>query len=150
YLHHFPEDRVLVVDNNPRRGEVGWVPGCERERHWLRAHPRVDHLANPSGPDGRLGTRTHGLGVDAGVAWCRERGVDVMVHFEPDCLVEGRTWRENLVDAIGRGAWMAGSFRKAYGPIHPTPTAWRVDELRTSFRVQDRAPDSANPRYAAL
>ena len=53
YLHHFPDDRVLVVDNNPRRGEVGWLPLCDRERHWLRSHPRVDILANPLRPSPR-------------------------------------------------------------------------------------------------
>src|SRR5262245_7759512 len=83
YLRHFPEDRVLVVDNNPRRGEVGWAPLCERERSWLRSHPRVDYLANPVVRSPIAADASHGLGIDRGLAWCRERGADVLLHFEP-------------------------------------------------------------------
>jgi hypothetical protein len=150
YLHHFPDDRVLVVDNNPRRGEVGWVPDCERERHWLKSHPRVDYLFNTLVPCRRYGDRPHGLGIDAALEWCRGRGADALLHFEPDCLVMGRRWRENLLEALARGAWMAGSVRKDYGPIHPTPSAWRVEQARTSFSGQERAPDARHPRYHSL
>src|SRR5579864_4997424 len=82
YLHHFPDDRVLVVDNNPRRGEVGWIPDCERERHWLLAQPQVDYLMNMLVPCARNGDRPHGLGVDAALDWCRQHGADVLLHFE--------------------------------------------------------------------
>ena len=73
YLEHFPADRILVVDNNPRRGEPGWDPDCERERYWLRAHPQVDHVVNTLTPCGSNGERLHGLGVDMAVQWCRDR-----------------------------------------------------------------------------
>ena len=150
YLEHFPEDRILVIDNNPRRGEPGWDPDCERERYWLRAHPRVDHVVNTLMPCGSNGERMHGLGVDLAVQWCRDRGDDVLLHFEPDCVIEGRRWRENLLRAIECGSWMAGAHRKAYGTIHPTPSAWRIDRLRTTFSGWERAADSRHPRYAEL
>ena len=150
YLHHFPDDRVLVVDNNPSRGEVGWLPWCERERHWLESHPRVDFLANPLLPSPVDGDAPHGLGMDAALDWCRERGADVLLHFEPDCVIEGCRWRENLLGAISEGAWMAGSARKAYGPIHPTPSAWRVDQVHGSFSARERAPDESHPRFHEL
>ena len=38
----FPEDRLLVVDNNPRPGETGWSAAFRRERSWLSSHPRVN------------------------------------------------------------------------------------------------------------
>ena len=41
FLAHFPDQRILVVDNNPRPGEHGWQPQCEEERKWLAAHPGV-------------------------------------------------------------------------------------------------------------
>jgi hypothetical protein len=150
YLEHFPEDRILVVDNNPRRGEPGWDPDCERERSWLRAHPRVDHAVNTlvACPDN--GERMHGLGIDLAVQWCRDRGVDVLVHFEPDCVITGRRWRENLLRAIECGSLMAGAHRHWYGTIHPTPSAWRIDRLRTTFGSFERAEDSCHPRYAEL
>jgi hypothetical protein len=150
YLEHFPEDRILVVDNNPRRGEPGWDPDCERERYWLRAHSRVDHVVNTLTPCDINGERPHGHGVELAVQWCRDRRADVLIHFEPDCVIEGRRWRENLLQAIECGAWMAGAHRKAYGAIHPTPSAWRVDRLRTTFSGWARAADSRHPRYAKL
>src|SRR5262245_65863364 len=87
YLEHFPNDRLLVVDNNPRRGEAGWMPACARERAWLAAHPGVVLVDNPAPPDGVLRNRTHGAGMDVALAWCQSAGSRVMVHFEPDCLV---------------------------------------------------------------
>jgi hypothetical protein len=150
YLEHFPEDRILVVDNNPRRGEPGWDSDCERERYWLRAHPRVDHVVNTLVPCGFNGERLHGHGVELAVQWCRDRGAEVLVHFEPDCVIEGRRWRDNLLQAIESGSWMAGAHRKAWGSIHPTPSAWRIDRLRVTFCGWERDADSRHPRYAEL
>jgi len=73
-----------------------------------------------------------------------------MLHIEPDCLVTGRAWRENLLRAIDRGAWMAGAHKKAWGPIHPTPSAWLVREVRTSFKEQPRNQGVAHPRCGEL
>ena len=149
YLDAFPEDRVLVVDNNPVRGEPGWGQDCERERFWLAAHPKIILVPNRA-PPGRITGRTHGEALNVAVEWCRGQGADVLVHFEPDCLVTGRRWRENLLDALERGAWMAGSHRKPWGSIHPTPSAWRVAELRATFEGQPRARDRPHARYAEL
>lgn len=150
YLEAFPEDRLLVVDNNPRPGEPGWRIECDRERLWLAAHPAVDLVENRARPDLQDGRRTHGSGIDAALAWCRKRGVDVLVHFEPDCLITGRQWRQNLLDAIAQGAWMAGTHRKVYGVIHPTASAWRVDKVQASFRPTPRAADVRNTRFGEL
>jgi len=144
FHRHFPGDMVLVVDNNPGRGEPGWTPDCDAERSWLRAQPDVLLLKN-DGPG-----KGHGAGVDRAVAWCREGGVELMLHFEPDCLVTGRRWYDALRAAVDRGAWMAGSHRKRYGPIHPTPSLWRVDRIATSFEVQPRGADARHPLFHQL
>jgi hypothetical protein len=152
YLHHFPGERILVVDNNPPRGERGWFPHCEEERDWLAAHPGVLVVDGPKGPQDRLadGRPEHGAGLDAALAWCRRNGARVLLHFEPDCLVSGRGWRDNLLDALDRGAWMAGGCRQSHGATHPTPTAWRVDEVRASFRIRPWAEDQPRPAFAEL
>jgi hypothetical protein len=151
YLEYFPEDRLLVVDNNPRRGEEGWLPECTREREWLAAHPGVVLIDNPAPPDGLLKNRTHGAGMDLALAWCRRHGTRVMVHLEPDCLVAGRSWRDNLLRALNRGAWMAGGVRQCHGPIHPTPTAWRVDAVRASFTITPwEGSDERHARFGEL
>jgi hypothetical protein len=151
YLAHFPEDRLVVVDNNPRRGEEGWLPECDRERAWLAVHPGVILIDNAATPDGLLMNRTHGAGMDLALAWCRRRRARVMMHFEPDCLVGGRQWRDNLLGALERGAWMAGGVRQCHGPVHPTPTAWRVDEVRASFTITPwKGGDEKHARFADL
>jgi hypothetical protein len=149
YLEHFPGDRLLVVNNNPRRGELGWYPYCEEERDWLASHPGVLLLDNPRLPGSMSpnGWLEHGTGIDAAVSWCRTHGVRVMVHLEPDCLVTGRQWRENLLEALARGAWMAGSHCQSHGPIHPTPSAWLVAEIRTSFRPGSWAGEEDDPQF---
>jgi hypothetical protein len=151
YLEHFPEDRVLVVDNNPVRGEPGWAPDCEAERAWLADHPAVVVVDNPVSPGDLPWGRTHGAGIDRALAWCRANGGRVLIHFEPDCLIRGRRWRDNLVGALAAGAWMAGSFRQRHGPIHPTPSAWLVAEVRASFSIHAwGGPDEAHPRFPEL
>jgi hypothetical protein len=150
YLELFPGDRLLVVNNNPRRGEPGWYPYCEGERAWLVSHPGVILIDNPRHgplPDGRL---DHGGGMDVALAWAREHGAGVLVHLEPDCLITGRQWRENLLRALAQGAWMAGGLRQSHGPIHPTPSAWRVAEVRASFRIGSWAEEERHPRFAEL
>jgi hypothetical protein len=74
-----------------------------------------------------------------------------VILLEPDCLVSGAVWRHNLLKALDQGAWMAGGFRQKHGPIHITPSAWLVNEVRASFRAwQWRAPDEAHPRFREL
>jgi hypothetical protein len=150
YLSQFPADRILVVDNNPQPGETGWSASCRRERRWLYSHPKLDVIHRQANCPGVPAPRTHGDGMDLALAWCRSRGADVMLHFEPDCLMTGRAWRENLVAAIENGAWMAGAYRKPWGPIHPTPSAWLVREVRTSFAIQSRPQPEFLPRLSEL
>ncbi len=147
YLAHFPEDRLLVVDNNPQPGETGWSSALRRERRWLSSHPRVDLIDDRGTFPGILTRRSHGAGMDVALDWCRRRGADVLLHIEPDCLISGREWRAHLLRAIEQGAWMAGAHKKPWGPIHPTPSAWLVQEARTSFKVQPKAEDLNHPRF---
>ena len=115
YLSQFPDDRILVVDNNPQPGETGWSATCRRERRWLYSHPKLDVIYRRTHCIGIPAQRTHGDGMDLALQWCRSRGADIMLHFEPDCLVTGRDWRLNLVSAIEQGAWMAGAGPEAVG-----------------------------------
>jgi hypothetical protein len=147
YLEHFPNDRMLVVDNNPRRGEVGWEPHCDDERHWLANHPNVELLERPTAGRAEIDEQTHGAGIDRALEWCRQRSIPVALLLEPDCWVTGRAWRDNLERAIDAGAWMAGCDRRSHGPIHLTPSAWVVGEVRASFRVQLLGADTEHPQF---
>ncbi|HUY32310.1 MAG TPA: hypothetical protein VMV69_05980 [Pirellulales bacterium] len=144
YHRHFPHDRVVVVDNNPRPGEPGWEPACDTERDWLRSCSDVTLLSN-DGPDKR-----HGAGIDVALDHCRTIGAEIMLHFEPDCLVTGSDWYEELWRPLNGGAWMAGNHCKLYGPIHPTPSMWRIDRVAGSFVDRPRGADADHPRFAEL
>ena len=108
------------------------------------SQPRVILVHNP-GPD-----RTHGAGLDLALQWCRERGAEAMLHFEPDCYITGAEWYRELIAAVEHGAWMATTFRKSWGPLHPCPSIWNVREVRASFRRADGRPEAAHPRFAEL
>jgi len=73
-----------------------------------------------------------------------------MLHFEPDCLIDGVEWVNKLLEATEKGIWMAGSHRKWYGPIHPTPSIWNLDQIRASFVEQPRGSDVHHPRFHKL
>ncbi len=144
FRKHFPSWQVLIIDNNPVMGEARWHEDHETERLWIRSQPGVIVVPNP-GP-----LRTHGAAIDAAVEWCRRHQTEFLLHLEPDCLISGARWYENLCRGMDSGAWMAGSHRKEYGPIHPTPSLWRVAEIRSSFDYANRLPDEEHSRFFEL
>lgn len=144
YLRCFPDDRVLVIDNNPREHEPGWQPACEEERAWLAKHGGIV-LVEHSGPD-----RRHGAAIDCALRYCRQNSGDVLLLFEPDCLITGTTWYELLRRPMLDGAWMSGMVRQMYGPLHPCPSMWRVNHDWASFVDQSRGADVEHPRFGEL
>ena len=144
YRRHFPDGMILVVDNNPKPGAPGWEPECEEERAWLRSLPDILLVENPRP------RKKHGAALDLAASWCRENGYEFLLAFEPDCLITGRRWFEELWAAVARGAWMAGAHKKAYGPIHPCPSLWRVARIQASFDNRVRGEDEQHPRFREL
>ncbi len=143
YLRQWPDESVLVIDNNPSPQERGWSPIIDSERVWLDQQSNVVRVFNS-------GRRGHGDGMDMGLEWCRDHGIDVIVHFEPDCVIRGTEWRDRLLGALENGAEMAGAHRYAFGPIHPCPSAWRTDVDWPSFRSHQRSEDEKHPRFREL
>jgi len=141
---HFPHFRVLVVDNNPREDEPDFFPIHAEERDWLQQHPFLIVIEQPHQP------RTHGRAIDCGLQWCRDHHIDCMLHLEPDCVITGTRWYENLCQGLDRGASMSGSHRKLYGPIHPTPSLWRVQDCHTTFDSCERAADEQHPKFSEV
>lgn len=144
FRKQFPDWPLLVVDNNPSPGEPEYTGESEEEREWLHAQQGLIILPNEVLP------RTHGGGLDLALDWCRRNARTTMLHFEPDCLIFGETWVNALLAALESGAWMAGLFRSSYGPIHPTPSAWRVDQVAGSFQAQPRGAEELHPRFSEL
>jgi hypothetical protein len=45
---------------------------------------------------------------------------------------------------------MSGSLRRFYGPIHPTPSAWRTDVAWSTFSHCPREKDAQHPQFDEL
>lgn len=129
---HFPDNPIVVIDHNDN----------EEERAFLEQH-NVEIIRGERGA-------SHGKGIDVAVTWCREHNKQFMMHLEPDCLVYGRSWFEQLWYGIGKGNWMAGLFQHAYGPIHPCPSLWVVDRIPGTFEITPKDKDVFHPKYSTF
>ena len=140
FHQHFPDETLIVVDNN--RSESA---DAAREHQYLRERSFCTLIMPEASSD-----RSHGAGIDSAVLWCRSNQIRYLVHFEPDCLILGRKWYVELKQALKAGNSMAGSHRKSYGPIHPTPSIWDLSFTHSSFRQAVRGNDEAHPRFHEL
>ena len=131
YKKHFKEQLLVVNNSNdPAESQFARDQGCiviENKGH-----------------------TQHGDGLDRALKWCKSNRKDGMIAIEPDCLVKGRRWYEALARAIEGGYWMAGLFKRSHGPIHPCPSAWRVDKVRHSFNTVPKGADIHHPRFLEL
>lgn len=144
FQEYFPDQQLVVIDNNPPADHSEWLPRCAEEQAWLRSQSDLIVIKNP-GCD-----RSPGHGIDQGLQHCREQGHEFLVHLEPDCLISGRRWLDTLLEPCRQGAWMSGSHRRFYGPIHPTPSVWRTDVPWASFAHCHRQEDVFHPRFQEL
>ena len=139
----FPNDTILVIDNNPNEGSKEWSDICRIEATWVKSYQNCLYRVSA------IPQKRHGLAMDQAAKITREQGFTHMLHIEPDCLITGTCWFNNLTEGI-RNNWMVGFHLKNYGPIHPTPSMWEVKEIKTSFEVQSRSEDEKHPRFHEL
>jgi hypothetical protein len=107
YRRQFPHEHLLIVDNN----DPDYVEGS-----LLAKEPNVTLIRGK-------GTR-HGDGMNAALAWCREKGIPIMVHIEPDMLFLHRQWKIDLLAGVRDGYELVGTHKTEYGPVHPAASAW--------------------------
>src|SRR4030095_11562616 len=97
-----------------------WEACVAEERQWLQQQSWLIVIDNPligGVPEGP--PFSHGSALDHARSWCVTNNIDTMVIFEPDCVVRGRAWFEDLVNAVAGGAWMAGILKTPFGPLKP-------------------------------
>jgi len=155
FSRHFPEERLLVVDNNPlpeqvfkRRTLFNWVPNVDDERNWLKRRqdiiiirPNIEKIDVPL---------FHGDGLNCARKWCLRNGYDAMCHFEPDCLIRGRDWYIRLRQGIDRN-WMCGLYKRAGHGIAPCPCLWMLEPTKhIDFNVQPKRGDVNDLQYEEL
>jgi hypothetical protein len=96
------------------------------------------------------GRRSHGAAMDYAAEWLRAHNYEYMLHIEPDCFISGVAWWHELNSAINNNCAMSAIYAKPYGPLHPTPSLWRLKDISGSFRAQYRGADQQHPRYNEL
>ena len=147
FRRFFPDSPILIIDNNLDFGLPGYDSKVEVEREWLKdwcfqdSHPYLEKT--------ELLGKTHGAGLDRAVKWCKDHEVRWMLHFEPDCLIDGVEWANRLLEATRKDIWMAGSYQ-IFGPIHLTPSIWDVNHIESGFDVQPRGSDDDHPSFHKL
>lgn len=156
-----PDVPLLIIDNNPARDDSprrrasfmrhrstygvysGFDRFCELESRWVQSVSNATIIKTPS-------QMYHGACLDMALDWCFKNKYGLMVHIEPDCMIWGTKWYENMLEAMREGYWMAGPYEFASKIIHPTPTVWSVNvirELNISFLPASKAADYLHPRF---
>lgn len=133
YQQLFPSEIILVVDNNHDQN-------CQ-ESVWLKNEKRLIVI---TGAD-----KSHGGGMDTAMEWCHHNNAGIMIHIEPDTLCKTTEWKSQLIDAV-LPRWMVGAYRKTYGPIHPTPSAWKIRPWKTFRHIRKTAIEKNDPKYSEL
>jgi len=158
-FYFFPEHPVLIVDNTPcitdseyrknsyknrlcsKNYPLTYDKIFEVERKWFKSKKNIQVIQTPH-------YLFHGNAVNFALKWCYFNEIKTAVHIEPDCLVGGKNWLENLLKAIDEGYWMAGGCRLEDGVLHPTPTIWLVYKcFWLDFEPVCKNNDIFHPRY---
>jgi hypothetical protein len=145
-LKHIPEAKVLAIDNNPclhsakrlksylnckywgnkgHRWNRIWIKHfCHAESDWFKNHESVLYCKT---------TRWlhHGEAINYALEWCLKNHIIKMIHIEPDCIVSGRQWYDNLLQAYDAGNWwMVSGVRSNFKILYPTPCVLNVKKAQ--------------------
>jgi len=166
HLSHFPDHKILMVDNNPlpndtstgqhhiwrknkkpRRGtynfDSSWRESCEHERRWATQHPNLTVIRPPPGLE-----TDHGNAIEIAADWLRRNNVDIMLHVEPDCTMTGSKWYHQLLDPILKDdMWSTFGNMLCTGIGHICPSMWRIDKVRHGFYRQPKGADKTESHY---
>jgi len=135
YYRYF-SDPLLVINNNPQPHQRYWGLQCEEEREWLQKQ-NIIYVDSPARsefahPPNEL---SHGLAMDFAASWCKEHGFDVMLHIEPDCMVVGTRWYDDLLSKIEhyqvvgkrKADWHIGNL--THTTIDLAGSMWKINEV---------------------
>lgn len=163
FARTFPNDRPLVVNNNPTRDMVlaqrwcgrtdiwAWAPHCDEETEWLQSRKDIDLIALPA--ENRI--REHADGLNLARAWCLANGYDSFCLFEPDCAWGSAEWFTRMAAEMAGGAWLVGPIWPPKWPgesiFRIAPSIWLLEPTREiSFSACAKGSDRDHPRYAEV
>ncbi len=167
---NLPDVPLMIVNNNPCLDDppfrkesynktdpygkyhgldhtCAWDEKVEFENEFIKTIPNAQIVKTPQ-------HFHHGEAMNYAMAWTAKAGYTIMVHIEPDTIISGRIWYDNLVNAINDGNWMSGGIIARHGEIFSCPTAWNVSEFqkhKMSFLVCDKTPEDLNhPKFLSV
>jgi len=154
WQHHFPEESLVVFNNNPFPGQVvkntrgtnrnGLIPHwnrlCQKELNYLE-QMGCQIIDVPRSTESIISKLpTHGAVLDFAFKKCSE--YSHILHIEPDCKIAGRSWLDSMISLSWDNAVVGlGRVNKGVGAvIEMCPTLWNVKsvlEMGTSFEKTD-------------
>lgn len=138
---YIPDCKILVIDNNPSvcdteeraksfidsrnsiyKNVENSHKSCCIERNFLNMFENIVVLQTPL-------RYSHGQSLDMAIAYTYENKYKYFVHIEPDCLIKGSQWLNNLLRCVEDGSWMAGVNILPSWHIHLTPSIWNIQKI---------------------
>ena len=133
FRQYFPNEVLLVVDHNHN----------SEEREFLLNNNVVVVENNAE--------QTHGKGLDVASKYARNNDFDAIIFIEPDCIISGIEWYNNLVNPLENGRSMCATFQWQYGPLHPCGSSWLISDIPASFQTATKtAEEIFHPKYKRL
>lgn len=157
FFETFPEENLLVINNNPAKDTLGpcgydidarhktWESKCDEETEWLEEQENITILYPLDNTD----VQSHGKGIDRARDWCLENGYDYFCMFEPDCEWHDTNWFESLKNGILKNDnWVAGIASLNSGNLMCAISLWKLEPTKDiSFEILPKEEDRQHPLY---
>jgi GT2 family glycosyltransferase len=157
-----PDCKILLIDNNPskfddinrKKSFANCLDSkdkilrshnlCELERKWFSSKSNIIVLKTEKRLD-------HGRAINLAAKWCWDNDIPIMIHLEPDCVITGKIWIENLLNALDNNYWMASGHQYPDGSLHITPSAWLIKKsFQLNFDWAMKNKDLEDPIYPVV
>jgi len=93
---------------------------------------------------------SHGAGIDAAVEYIKRYQIaDYIIHIEPDCIITGHKWLDDLNNQVKfSNCYLCGftptANTSSIAPFHICPSIWKVDQIPDTFMIRHRKGDQSN------
>lgn len=150
---HMPNHKIIVFNNNPfpdqkvtvTRCECGEANNannlCQLELNFVKKHSSVQCVIEvPRSKERRIEKLpSHGDVLEYVFDWLEEQGYTTVMHLEPDCVVSGSKWFEDMTNSM-KDNWLVGTGHlRSHGDYvtQMCPTLWSVNDInRLRFEKQ--------------
>jgi hypothetical protein len=143
---HLPHEDIIVFNNNPLPGQIveetrgsfgnnNYINKlCQKEINFLKSKKNIKQIVNlPNLKDLKIKKLlSHGGALDFIFRWCHEHDIDQAMLLEPDCIVKGTQWINDMICLL-KNNWLVGSAEMRQNQenyVMPLcPTIWSVKDV---------------------